>query len=231
MKTTVTFKIMTKMSCFCWRNKIRKKKKSIQFLMKGGRVNDDRISFLGELLKIPCKTNNRSSFDTLVCLIIIKLFKIQYMTVSFSLMCNSLVVCPCSHQSIAKTTSTLWRITQRLLFTLPRGMDISGWRSGLSRVVRTLTGQPMNSPVPSLQVNSMYLGTQSQIMLSMCIPLLSLVIYLSHFFVPSCRWWAQRCGGAAGGKWGRSQWDLLCVWLVLSPSSCLQGYCFNLRLI
>lgn len=181
MKTTVTFKIMTKMSCFCWRNKIRKKKKSIQFLMKGGRVNDDRISFLGELLKITCKTNNRSSFDTLVCLIIIKLFKIQYMTVSFSLMCNSLVVCPCSHQSIAKTTSTLWRITQRLLFTLPRGMDISGWRSGLSRVVRTLTGQPMNSPVPSLQVNSMYLGTQSQIMLSMCIPLLSLVIYLSHF--------------------------------------------------
>ncbi len=148
--------------------------------MKGG--NDDRISFLGELLKITCKTNNQSSFDTLVCLIIIKLFKIQYMTVSFSLMCSSLVVCPCSHQSIVKTTSTLWRITQRLLFTLPRGMDISRQWSGLSRVVRTLTGQPMNSPVPSLQVNSKYLGSQSQIMLTMCIfPLLSLVIYLSHF--------------------------------------------------
>lgn len=40
----------------------------------------------------------------------------------------------------------------------------------------------MNSPVPSLQVNSKYLGSQSQIMLTMCIfPLLSLVIYLSHF--------------------------------------------------
>lgn len=50
--------------------------------MKGG--NDDRISFLGELLKITCKTNNKSSFDTLVCLIIIKLFKIQYMTIFFS---------------------------------------------------------------------------------------------------------------------------------------------------
>lgn len=198
--------------------------------MKGGWVNDDRISFLGELLKITCKTNNQSSFDTLVCLIIIKLFKIQYITVSFSLMCNSLAVCPCSHQSIVKTTSTLWRITQRLLFTLPRGMDISGQWSGLSRVVRTLTGQPMNSPVPSLQVNSKYLESQSQIMLTVYFSSFEPCYIFVSFFVPSCRWWAQRCGGAAGGKWGRSQWDILCVRLVLSPSSCLQGYSFNLQL-
>lgn len=51
----------------------------------------------------------------------------------------------------------------------------------------------------------------------------SCYIFVS-FFVPSCRWWVQRCGGAAGAKWSRSQRDSLSFRLVLSPSSCLQGY-------
>lgn len=54
--------------------------------------------------------------------------------------------------------------------------------------------------------------------------------YISVFFFSSCRWWVQKCCGAAGAKWSRSQWDSLCVRLVLSPSSCLQGYSLKLQI-
>lgn len=50
-------------------------------------------------------------------------------------------------------------------------------------MVRTLTGQPMSSPVPYLQVNPKVPHRSSQIMFTMCIfPLWSLVIYLFFFF-------------------------------------------------
>lgn len=67
--------------------------------------------------------------------------------------------------------------------------------------------------------------------ISACLPhvcfLFWVLLYIALVFVPSCRWWKQRCDWAVGAKWSRSQWHSFFVRLVLPPSSCLQGYNLN----